>query len=307
MPRSRRFEEPGRVYHITARGVNRERIFHDDRDRFHFLKSLVRACERGQFRVVAWVLMGNHVHLVVLRGELELGVGLGWLFGTYAQRFNLRHGRCGHLFQNRFNERLCDTDSYLVHLIRYVHANPVRAGLVEHEDEYRYSSQRWYADSRWPDWAAPEVTRAYFTTSRSRQRFFYRGDPAVDGREVETCLERLRQVRLQRVRPSVEAEDRDEARPAAASSGVKAVPDESFLLHLQTAIERQHLLAPGGLLRRRPAAEVTAGRREFTRFAVRSSGIPANRVARFLGLTPGRVSQYLRSPDRAEIKLPRKY
>lgn len=285
MPRVGRGDQPGRIYHLYPRGVNRQRIFVDDRDRFYFLKCLVRACRVGDLRVMAYVLMSNHVHIVALRGSLELGIALKSLLGRYAQYFNRRHQRCGHLFQQRYGSKLCDTDDYLVHLIRYVHANPLRAGIVVAESEYRHSSHHWYADSRWPRWAAPEVVRGSFGSSSALRRFFAKSNALGDRRQLKAYESRVFGALLARPVPG----DRSPGEPSAQA----LVPEPRQLVTLQAEIERYRGLSPGQLHGNRPTEAAAAGRREFAVAAVKLGGVRAASVARFLGISPGRVSQVL--------------
>ncbi|MDG2306847.1 MAG: transposase [Candidatus Binatia bacterium] len=285
MPRVGRGDQPGGIYHLYPRGVNRQRIFVDDRDRFYFLKCLVRACRLGDLRVVAYVLMSNHVHIVALRGSLKLGIALKSLLGRYAQHFNRRHQRCGHLFQQRYGSKLCDTDDYLVHLIRYVHANPVRAEMVAAAGEYRHSSHRWYADSRWPRWAAPEVVQGSFGSSTALRRFFAKSDVLQDRRQIEAYESRVLGARLVPVEPGG-------ALPGEPSLEALA-PEPRQLVALQAEIERYRGLSPGQLYGNRPTETAAAARREFAVAAVKLGGVRAASVARFLGISPGRVSQVL--------------
>ena len=101
MARKARVEFPGAVYHVLDRGDRREAIFRDDADRELFLATLGQACGRTGWRVHAWVLMGNHYHLLLETPEANLVAGMRWLQMTYTVRFNRRHRLCGHLFQGR--------------------------------------------------------------------------------------------------------------------------------------------------------------------------------------------------------------
>jgi REP element-mobilizing transposase RayT len=128
MPRTPRVDAPGAIHHVTFRGIERREIFADDADREALLARFDRVSRTSHFRVFAWTLMPNHAHLVL---QTELG-GLSRLMArvetSYALYFNRRHGRVGHVFQNRFWSRPLDEDLEVV--VAYVHHNPVRAGLV---------------------------------------------------------------------------------------------------------------------------------------------------------------------------------
>ena len=132
MPRQVRIQFPGAVYHVMARGDRREAIFLDDEDRRMFLKVLEEACGRTGWRCLAYVLMGNHYHLVLETPEPNLVAGMAWLQNTFTRRHNVRHRLWGHLFGGRYKAVLVDDEDgwYLPTLIDYVHLNPARAGLV---------------------------------------------------------------------------------------------------------------------------------------------------------------------------------
>lgn len=126
-------------YHVCARGTGKQLIFEGDEDRWEFLELMRECCREAGVTVIAWCLMGNHVHLVLADYEETMSAAMQRLLLTYARRFNKRTGRTGHLFQNRFDRRSLDTDRYLMAAIRYVHANPQEAGIALIE-RYPWSS-----------------------------------------------------------------------------------------------------------------------------------------------------------------------
>ncbi len=120
---------PDGIYHVTTRGVARTAIFLDDDDRRLFLSLLALAIRRYGWRCHAFCLMSNHYHLVVEATRAELSKGMQLLNGRYAELFNAKYRRSGHLFGDRFASRLIQSDSHLAHACAYVLANPIRAGL----------------------------------------------------------------------------------------------------------------------------------------------------------------------------------
>lgn len=143
MPRTARKVSESGYYHVMARGVSRQLIYEDDADRRAFLALLAGCCAERGVRLLAYVLMDNHFHLLV-DGPLEdVSSCVGQLTGAYAARFNWRHGRCGHLFQNRFRSEPIDDDRYLLAVVRYIHKNPEAAGLSP-ASEWPWSSFREY-------------------------------------------------------------------------------------------------------------------------------------------------------------------
>ena len=175
MARAPRIEYPGALYHVITRGNQRQKTFIDDRDRGKYL-DLLRALRKGYgFRLYAYVLMANHVHLLVEAGRIPLSRVMQRLGSSYTQYFNRRHGVGGHLFQGRYKAILCDKDSYLLELMRYLHLNPVRVKAVEDPGKYRWSSYRTYlgkpAEGDLVDVAA---VLGHFGRSRGEARERYR-------------------------------------------------------------------------------------------------------------------------------------
>jgi putative transposase len=125
MPRPRRIEYEGAVYHVTARGNERRTIFEDDADREYFLRILGESVGQFEVRLYLFCLMGNHVHFVVETPHANLGRFMHRLQTAYTVHFNRRHERCGHLMQGRYQAWLVETDAYMLRLSRYVHLNPV--------------------------------------------------------------------------------------------------------------------------------------------------------------------------------------
>lgn len=163
MPRKPRIEYPGAVYHVLSRGNRQEAIFADPRDYRVFLETLGDACGRCGWRVHAFVLMGNHYHLLLETPEANLVAGMKWLQGTYTQRFNARHKLRGHLFQGRYKALPVESGKgdYFSALGSYIHLNPARAGLFDLEDgelsDFTWSSYPLYLEPpKRPDWLATE-------------------------------------------------------------------------------------------------------------------------------------------------------
>jgi putative transposase len=141
MPRKARIDAPGAVHHIIVRGIERRRIFRDDLDRERFLEKLGSVLAEGATGCFAWVLMKNHVHLLLRSGRAPLAMLMRRLLTSYAMYFNRRHRRHGQLFQNRYKSILCEEDPYLKELVCYIHLNPLRARVVEDLNalrRYRY-------------------------------------------------------------------------------------------------------------------------------------------------------------------------
>jgi putative transposase len=140
MARPLRIEYSGAVYHVTPRGNARNKIFSDNQDREIFLSVLGAVVKRHNWLCHAYCLMNNHYHLMVETPDANLSIGMRQLNGVYTQRYNRRHNKPGHIFQGRFKAILIQKENYLLELCRYVVLNPVRAGVVEKPEAWRWSS-----------------------------------------------------------------------------------------------------------------------------------------------------------------------
>ncbi len=130
MPRKSRIDAPGAMHHIIVRGIDRQHIFENDEDRNNFLSRLGVILTETKTDCYAWALMPNHFHLLLRTGNVPISTVMRRLLTGYALWYNRRKGRYGHLFQNRYKSILCQEDGYLLELVRYIHLNPVRAGVV---------------------------------------------------------------------------------------------------------------------------------------------------------------------------------
>jgi putative transposase len=142
MSRKPRTESPGATHHVVAKGNAGQAIARDDIDRRAFVARLARAIELHGWSCLAYCLLNSHFHLVVEPPQPNLSVGMKWLKAGYAQDFNYRHGRKGHLFGGRFYSQVIERDTHLVAAIIYVILNPVRAGIVDRAEQWPWSSYR---------------------------------------------------------------------------------------------------------------------------------------------------------------------
>jgi putative transposase len=142
MPRQSRIDTTGALHHVIARGIERRKIFDDDQDCSDFVENLGLILEQTETTCYAWALLPNHFHLLLKTGPVPITTVMRRLLTGHAVRYNRRHQRHGHLFQNRYKSILCQEDVYLLELVRYIHLNPLRAGLVsdfDQLDRYPYS------------------------------------------------------------------------------------------------------------------------------------------------------------------------
>jgi putative transposase len=153
MARQWRIEFPGALYHVMSRGNGCQDIFLSDNDRYLFLALLEEMTDRFNVDIYAYVLMGNHYHLLVKTNESNISRAMQWFGTSFTRKFNLLHHTSGHLFQGRFKSIIVENDAYLFGLSCYIHRNPLRAGIVERLSEYPWSSYRFYAYKKQaPEW-----------------------------------------------------------------------------------------------------------------------------------------------------------
>jgi REP element-mobilizing transposase RayT len=155
MARGPRRDAPDEIHHVWARGLDRQRIFHDERDRHDLLDRWSTVLPESGLTCLAWSLLPNHYHLVLKRGPVSISRAMARIHSGYATRFNRRHERVGFLFQNRFGSRIVDSDADLIAAIRYVTRNPLKHGVCADDRElagYPWSSASGLAGNRdtWP-------------------------------------------------------------------------------------------------------------------------------------------------------------
>jgi len=191
MGRAWRIEYKGALYHILSRGNEQKDIFYDDQDRLLFSETVGEMSQRFEIDVFAYVLMGNHYHLLLKTNRANLSKSMQWLGVTYTRRFNLRHFRSGHLFQGRFKSLIVQNDAYLMRLSCYIHRNPLRAGIVKRLADYRWSSYNTYAyGDKAPEWL---VTKQIFSQFKGTDKYkAYREKVQRYAKEEKKLLEDLR-------------------------------------------------------------------------------------------------------------------
>ena len=135
MPRTARIDIPGILHHVIVRGIEKCPIFLDDEDRLSFATRLSTLLGETRTDCLAWAFLDNHVHILLRPQQIKLATFMRRLLTGHAVTFNLRHKRSGHLFQNRYKSIVCEDELYLLELVRYIHLNPLRAGIVKSMDE----------------------------------------------------------------------------------------------------------------------------------------------------------------------------
>jgi putative transposase len=306
MPRTARIDLPGILYHVLLRGIERRPIFLDDADRRSFTSRLDRLLEEHTTDCLAWALMTNHAHLFLRPRQGGLSTIMRRLLTAHALRFNLRHHRAGYLFQNRFKSIPCEEEDYLLVLVRYIHLNPLRAGMVATLDELdRY----------------PWTGHAGLMGEKTLKRQAIAEVLALFGTEPRIARRRYRDFLMQEIEEDgtdvIQEPEADELVPPLCPGDCPAsslvLGGESFLVRLQREDDRlraragnrpplsgiiektaaDHGLSPSVLCGRNRSFRVSKARVEVCRRAIIESGYLASEVARALRVKDSAVSQMI--------------
>ena len=316
MPRLGRLDAPGVLHHIMIRGIERRNIFKDDTDREDFLARLARLLPETQTACYAWVLMPNHAHLLLRTGAVPLPTLMRRLLTGYAVRFNRRHKRHGLLFQNRYKSVVCQEEVYFTELVRYLHLNPLRAGIVASVTElnrYPYGGHSTLLGKTKRPWQATEYVLKHFGNTVARARKAY-GAYVEAGRQQGRRADLTGGGLIRSLGGWAEVKTRrgkgqglmkSDERILGESDFVEAVlaqANERYTRHY--ALKRQgygfeHVVARVAEICHMDPREVVAKgrqRRKVTArsllcfWAVRELGLPLTALARQLGLSPPGVS-----------------
>jgi putative transposase len=326
MPRKPRLDAPGALHHIMGRGIERTSIFRTDQDREDFLKRLADLCRAGELIVYAWSLMPNHFHLLLRTGRQSISKSMRKLLTGYVVNFNLRHKRHGHLFQNRYKSILCEDDPYLLELTRYIHLNPLRAGIVRSLEQLR--NYRWTGHSAIlgrvrRDWQDIDTVLGYFGKGkRAVEKYeqyvregISRGKrPELVGGGLIRSLGGWSQVLSLRRKGIKAASDerilgRDEfiqwlmfEAEEREKETLRLGREVPGLLNLAKRIMRGEGIEESEFRSGTRKREVVRARRLFCQLAIGKMGYPGAEVARFLGVTTSSVNRLAVSEEVANLK-----
>lgn len=177
MPRKPRLDAPGLLYHVMARGINREKIFYDDFDRFAFLDRLGKVAKESGTPIYAFALIPNHFHLLLRRVGSPISSVMRRLLTGYAVTFNKRHKRSGYLFQNRYKATICEQEQYLLELIRYINLNPLRSSVVSslaELDSFAFASHSFMIGKNKVEWFKKDIVLGEFATTERKAKSRYK-------------------------------------------------------------------------------------------------------------------------------------
>ena len=177
MPRKARIDAPGALHHIIFRGIERRKVFRDGRDQDQFVERLGTVLSETGTPCFAWALIPNHAHLLLRTGNTPISTVMRRLLTGHAAYFNHRHRRHGKVFQNRYKSILCQEDTYLFELVRYIHLNPIRAKRVsdlKESDKWPYSGHSAIMGKRKYRWQDDRYVLTLFGGTLSGARRKYR-------------------------------------------------------------------------------------------------------------------------------------
>ena len=293
MARKPRIEFEGGFYHVITRGNQRQKVFLEEEDFLKYLKFLSDYKDRYGFWIYAYVLMSTHVHLLIETGQVPLSKIFQGINQRFTMYYNWRYGTIGHLFQGRYKAILCDKNSYLLSLVKYLHNNPVRAGVVRQPEEYQWSSHREYLGMNKKGLVDTELVLGMFSEDLKRGRRLYR---EYMGKEEKISKEEFYrtvdqrvlgdETFVERVREKVENRPLTGKRRHGVSLGEIARGTEEV-----SGIRLSELRGKG------KDSGVMGGRKLFS-LAGREYGYKGKEIAEFLGKDPAAVTGYLiRSQD----------
>lgn len=316
MPRQPRLDAPGALHHLIGRGIERAKIFQNTKDRNDFLDRLSSLGRNGDLVVYAWALMPNHFHLLVRTGRQPISQTMRKLLTGYVVNFNRRHGRYGHLFQNRFKSILCEDDPYLLELTRYIHLNPLRAGIVKDLEElngYPWTGHAVLMGRVKRDWQDTNTLLSHFGKRRTEalshyEEFVQEGisqgrRPELVGGGLLRSLGGWSQVLpLRRKGVKLASDERilgSEAFIEALFSEAEEREKETLRLRgkirdlsgLAKDLATEKGISESDLRSATRTRPIVQARRRFCQLAVKEMGYSGAEVARFLGVTTSAVNR----------------
>ena len=286
MPRQRRVHVPGGLYHAVLRGNHRCAIFAVSDDYLCFEDIVSRALERYGASLFAYCWMTNHVHLAVRIAEAPLGAVMGIVASRYARAKQRPLATTGHLFERRYRARLIDADRYLLALVRYVHRNPVRAGIVADPGDYRWSSHRAYLGAPCQDWLRTEPVLSRLGPSADAARAAYRRFMAEAPADTD-------RAELSPMAPLPRGSRANRDPPVALPCESCSTRGPRTLETIAAEVAHAHEFTMDDLRSRLRRRDLIQAREEFARRALREGVANLSQVARYLNRAPSTLSDLL--------------
>jgi len=323
-----RLDEPGSFHHVITRAVDGKKIFAEESDQRDFIKRLSKLVSEDCLGIHAWVLMSNHAHLLVEVGRTTLSRTMQRLLSGFAMSYNRREKRKGHLFQARFRSILIDKDSYFLELIRYIHLNPLRAGIVsDFSDLARYSPSghsHIIGIENYP-WQSTDLIRETFESSVSgidwrRKYLEFLGDnPIACNKEYEHGSLLLSKNGIVKYDNNIDdSNERFKTRILGSKSFAKQFcrsrtenrcrlsrnrsVQHDMIENLISVIATKTGVTEKKLRGNSSVRRITSARKIAGRLLVNSIGLSQADAARYLGISPGNISRYIKE-DKSYLEL----
>jgi REP element-mobilizing transposase RayT len=301
MARKPRIEYEGALYHVITRGNQRQRVFKDIEDYRRYLKILADYKVRYKYALYAYVLMSNHVHLLIETRENPLSKILQGINQSYTMYFNRKYGTVGHLFQGRYKAILCDKDGYLLSLVKYIHLNPMRVGIVKEVDKYPWSSHRVYIERGEGERMGivdTEQVLGMFSENKGRARRAYRlymGErEAIRREEVYATVDQRVLGNERFVEEVMEKTGREELRGKRRH--------EYTLVEIAGAVEGVYGTSLRQLREKGRGEVIQFGRRVMS-LVGKEYGYKGREIAEYLRRDPAVITRYLREGKKFETDI----
>lgn len=290
MPRKPRIEFSGAFYHVIVRGNQKQRVFKDAADFQKYLLTLTVYKNRTGCRIYAYVLLSNHVHLLIETADIPLSKVMQGVNQTYTMYFNRKYRTVGHLFQGRYKAILCDRDAYLLGLVKYIHQNPLRAKIVDRLDSYPWNSHHAYTGKNNPLSLVDtdQVLRLFserVSSARRKYREFMADKEGFEKNEVYATIDQRLKGDDEFVDRVLLEHEKTPARPWKRRTSLETIA---------AAIEKRHDVSMETL--RSPAKDrIAAGARMVFSILASDHGYKAVEIGRYLDKDPTRVTRYLQA------------
>ena len=326
MPRLARLDAPGVLHHVMGRGIEKNNIFLNNKDRNDFLNRLSEVVEEGGIDIYAWALMPNHFHLLLKTKNRPLSSSMRKILTGYVVNFNRRHKRYGHLFQNRYKSIVCQEDTYLMELVRYIHLNLLRGDVVK--DLSGLDSSPWSGHSAIlgkveRNWQDTEYVLSYFGNKRVCRKNYYKyikegldlgRRPELVGGGLIRSLGGWSEVLAVRNRKERHAFDSRILGDSEFVQEIKTDLDDMIKKNLRISGQRIDLQALCDRVCKKRSISLTEllsgsrrrepvnARRIISWLAVHELGYSGAEVARHLGVTNSCVTRFLASAKKPDIE-----
>ncbi|MDF2545539.1 MAG: transposase IS200-family protein [Anaerosolibacter sp.] len=192
MPRQAREKSNSEIYHLMLRGINRQNIFEDEEDRQRFIETIGYYKTISNFELYGYCLMDNHIHLLIREIDESISKTVKRISSSYVYWYNQKYGRCGHLFQERFKSEAVETDEYFLMVLRYIHQNPVKAGITKDMGKYLWSSYREYVET--PIYADINFALDIFSEDKMKAIKLFQG--FMNEKNNDQCLEYKERIKI---------------------------------------------------------------------------------------------------------------